>query len=253
MSKIYLIAIGLAVVFLLYRLMTKKDKAKQTPYLSYNSDQPASYLQQHAYLLQQQSIQKRANEIRDMQQQWSTDKVSNGNHQLNNNYQMKHNDTNKEYDDYSLKDCAAALICAYFGAPTFIREQGYVTGSTMASDFDDGNELNARQRSTYSSSSNGTQSSKGATNNQCAPQYRIGKGGRRIYKRTKLGERIRKVVASEQQWRCNNCDNLLPPNFEIDHLKAVCEGGTNDRENLQALCRACHGIKTTNDGLRVNF
>jgi 5-methylcytosine-specific restriction endonuclease McrA len=246
MSKIYLIAIGLAVVFLLYRLMTKKDKAKQTPYLSYNSHQPTSYLQQHAYLLQQQSIQKRANEIRDTQQQGMA------NHQLNNNHQMKYNDSNKVYDDYSLKDCAAALICAYFGAPTFIREQGHVTSSTMVSDFDGGNDINTRQN-TYSSSSNGSQSSKGTSNNQSASQYRIGKGGRRIYKRTKLGERIRKVVASEQQWRCNNCDNLLPPNFEIDHLKAVCEGGTNDRENLQALCRACHGIKTTTDGLRVKF
>ena len=84
-------------------------------------------------------------------------------------------------------------------------------------------------------------------------QFRIGKGGRRIYKRKRVGERLRKVVASDQGWRCHDCDMLLNADFEIDHIIPVCEGGTNDRTNLVSLCKNCHGKKTTEDGLRGNF
>lgn len=32
--------------------------------------------------------------------------------------------------------------------------------------------------------------------------------------------------------------------IEIDHIIEVCHGGTNDLNNLQALCPCCHAVKT---------
>lgn len=34
---------------------------------------------------------------------------------------------------------------------------------------------------------------------------------------------------------------------EIDHIKALCNGGTNDESNLQGLCKTCHEDKTAMD------
>ena len=34
---------------------------------------------------------------------------------------------------------------------------------------------------------------------------------------------------------------------ELDHIVALANGGTNDEDNLQGLCAACHEIKTTAD------
>lgn len=31
---------------------------------------------------------------------------------------------------------------------------------------------------------------------------------------------------------------------EVDHIIPLADGGTNDPENLQALCKACHSRKT---------
>ena len=34
---------------------------------------------------------------------------------------------------------------------------------------------------------------------------------------------------------------------ELDHIIALCNGGTNDDDNLQPLCKACHTDKTRTD------
>jgi 5-methylcytosine-specific restriction protein A len=34
---------------------------------------------------------------------------------------------------------------------------------------------------------------------------------------------------------------------ELDHIKALCNGGTNDDSNLQGLCKTCHEDKTAAD------
>jgi len=57
----------------------------------------------------------------------------------------------------------------------------------------------------------------------------------------------KKYIASIQKWRCGHCDNLLDASYEVDHILALYKGGTNDLENLVALCRNCHGIKTTKE------
>ena len=61
---------------------------------------------------------------------------------------------------------------------------------------------------------------------------------------------IKKYVASNQQWKCKYCNNLLDASYEIDHIIPLYKNGTNEIYNLQALCRNCHGKKTIYD--RIN-
>ena len=69
--------------------------------------------------------------------------------------------------------------------------------------------------------------------------------------RSRLNETKKKVVASSQQWSCMYCKQLLDASYEIDHIIPLYKGGNNDLNNLQALCRNCHGQKTINDKLNV--
>jgi len=43
--------------------------------------------------------------------------------------------------------------------------------------------------------------------------------------------------------KCNNCKNKVDEYFEIDHIRPLANGGTNDKNNLQILCKACHEDK----------
>jgi hypothetical protein len=61
----------------------------------------------------------------------------------------------------------------------------------------------------------------------------------------------KKYVASIQKWRCGHCDKLLDASYEVDHIHALYKGGTNDLSNLVALCRNCHGMKTTKERLNL--
>ena len=67
--------------------------------------------------------------------------------------------------------------------------------------------------------------------------------------RRNLNETTKKVVAANQKWTCNMCYKMLDASYEIDHTIPLYKGGNNNIENLQALCRNCHGLKTINDKL----
>ena len=54
----------------------------------------------------------------------------------------------------------------------------------------------------------------------------------------------KKMVASNQKWKCGTCGQTLDFTYEIDHHIPLFKGGTNDVSNLIALCRNCHGKKT---------
>lgn len=66
-------------------------------------------------------------------------------------------------------------------------------------------------------------------------------------KKRKLSESKKKQVAANQKWTCNDCKRILPASYEIDHIIPLYKGGGNEINNLQALCRNCHGNKTMND------
>ena len=75
---------------------------------------------------------------------------------------------------------------------------------------------------------------------------RIINSGKNTNKRS-VSETKKKFIASSQNWRCKNCNNQLSHVYEVDHVISLCNGGSNNVENLVALCRECHGHKTAMD------
>ncbi len=65
----------------------------------------------------------------------------------------------------------------------------------------------------------------------------------RKHKRS-VGETKKKFVASQQGWKCADCGEQLTAWFEVDHKIRLDRGGSNETDNLTALCRNCHGKKT---------
>ena len=62
--------------------------------------------------------------------------------------------------------------------------------------------------------------------------------------RRRYTPRERMKVAYEQNYLCAKCAKLLPPDWQLDHITPLSQGGDNERENVQALCVACHTDKT---------
>jgi hypothetical protein len=77
------------------------------------------------------------------------------------------------------------------------------------------------------------------------------RGGDQGVKATKrsVSETKKKFVASRQNWKCNDCKEQLSAWFEVDHITRLEYGGSNHIDNLVALCRECHGRKTTMENL----
>ncbi len=73
---------------------------------------------------------------------------------------------------------------------------------------------------------------------------RIQSSGKTSSKRS-VSETKKKFVAAKQNWKCGKCQQQLTACFEVDHTKRLDQGGTNDVSNLVALCRNCHGEKTS--------
>jgi len=64
-----------------------------------------------------------------------------------------------------------------------------------------------------------------------------------------VSETKKKYVASNQDWKCGNCQAQLDHTFEIDHKVRLEYGGGKDVQNLIALCRNCHGKKTASENM----
>lgn len=73
-------------------------------------------------------------------------------------------------------------------------------------------------------------------------------GGSKATKRS-VSETKKKFVASSQNWKCGDCGEQLSAWFEVDHKVRLEYGGSNHIDNLVALCRECHGRKTTMENL----
>ena len=67
--------------------------------------------------------------------------------------------------------------------------------------------------------------------------------------RRSVSESKKKYIASNQNWRCANCSEQLTASYEVDHRVRLDQGGSNHINNLVALCRNCHGEKTTLENL----
>ena len=65
-----------------------------------------------------------------------------------------------------------------------------------------------------------------------------------------VSETKKKYVASLQNWQCKHCKCQLSAWFEVDHRLRLDQGGTNDVSNLEALCRECHGKKTSMENMK---
>ena len=61
---------------------------------------------------------------------------------------------------------------------------------------------------------------------------------------------MKKKVAADQKWVCGHCSQTLDESYEVDHKLALFQGGTNELDNLIALCRNCHGKKTMKERLK---
>ena len=62
-----------------------------------------------------------------------------------------------------------------------------------------------------------------------------------------VSETKKKYVAAEQNWKCMNCHQSLQASFEVHHKIPLFKGGNNQIDNLEALCRNCHGEKTIHE------
>ena len=79
-------------------------------------------------------------------------------------------------------------------------------------------------------------------------ESRIMNSGKKATKRS-VSETKKKFVAARQNWKCGDCQDQLNAWFEVDHVVRLEYGGSNHIDNLVALCRDCHGKKTTIENL----
>jgi 5-methylcytosine-specific restriction endonuclease McrA len=76
----------------------------------------------------------------------------------------------------------------------------------------------------------------------------------------KVSESVKKQVAGRQRYKCATIPNYACPlknqpfdeaGYDIDHIVELRNGGSNDITNLQALCPACHRVKTTRNTAKI--
>lgn len=73
----------------------------------------------------------------------------------------------------------------------------------------------------------------------------------------RVSETLKKTIAHRQRYHCANCQQMLPPSYQVDHIIPLFVDvyGTrteylNSAANLQALCPNCHSIKTQADSMK---
>lgn len=65
--------------------------------------------------------------------------------------------------------------------------------------------------------------------------------------RRQLSTRARLDLFLAHKGRCASCTLPIPPGkgWDIDHIIPLAIGGPDTTDNMQILCRPCHGVKTT--------
>lgn len=67
---------------------------------------------------------------------------------------------------------------------------------------------------------------------------------RRICKRESMSSDMRHQIKNRQNDACGICKKGITTIFQIDHIIALQYGGTNNIDNLMALCCECHAEKS---------
>jgi 5-methylcytosine-specific restriction endonuclease McrA len=66
--------------------------------------------------------------------------------------------------------------------------------------------------------------------------------------RIKFTKEFKEMVLEKSKKKCAGCKCCLKSKkYDIDHIRPLANGGTNQIDNLQALCKACHQDKTANE------
>jgi 5-methylcytosine-specific restriction protein A len=66
--------------------------------------------------------------------------------------------------------------------------------------------------------------------------------------RIKFTKEQRVKISKKFNNKCNICKCCIKDTkFHIDHIRALSNGGTNEKSNLQPLCKSCHMVKTSNE------
>lgn len=55
---------------------------------------------------------------------------------------------------------------------------------------------------------------------------------------TAAWQRVRREVLERDGYRCTRCGRA--GRLEVDHIRPVYAGGSDDLDNLRTLCRGCH-------------
>jgi 5-methylcytosine-specific restriction endonuclease McrA len=110
-------------------------------------------------------------------------------------------------------------------------------------DFTSKNDEESDNEGSFMDSLNGVNTSAGFFNER--KMLSSGKGS----SKRSVSETKKKYVAANQDWKCGHCKTQLNHTFEIDHKIRLEYGGGNDVQNLIALCRNCHGIKTASENM----
>ena len=63
-------------------------------------------------------------------------------------------------------------------------------------------------------------------------------------RRHNINANIRSNIVKSQMNKCNCCSKELSEYFDIDHIIGLQFGGTDEEDNLQALCCECHSKKS---------
>lgn len=65
---------------------------------------------------------------------------------------------------------------------------------------------------------------------------------------------LRESVLLRDQYQCRQCGCVvLPKDAECDHIVPLADGGKDEAENLQTLCKTCHTEKSAAENRRRGF
>jgi 5-methylcytosine-specific restriction endonuclease McrA len=66
-------------------------------------------------------------------------------------------------------------------------------------------------------------------------------------------QRIRKLAIARDRGLCQTClaKSKVTPFDEVDHIKPKAQGGTDNLDNLQCICKPCHAVKTSAEGAQA--